>query len=61
MHKYFASLMAEDPFPVEKLHISPAAAHPLQPTLPPVASSTHGDFDNDPGTQRAVVDFVKSR
>ena len=61
MHKYFASLMAEDPFPVEKLHISPAAAHPLQPTLPPVASSTHGGFDNDPGTQRAVVEFVKSR
>ena len=61
MHKYFTSLMADDPFPVEKLHVSPAAAHPQQPTLPPVASSTHGGFDNDPGTQRAVVDFVKSK
>lgn len=59
MHNYFTSLMASDPFPVKKLHVSPAAAQ--QPSVPPVASSTHGGFDNDPGTQRAVVDFVKSK
>lgn len=59
MHKYFTSLMAQDPFPVKKLHVSPAAADPQRPDVPPVASSTHGGFDNDRGTQREVVDFVK--
>lgn len=56
MHKFFKKL---DAFPINKLHISPSAIDPQHPEWPPVASSTHGGFDNDRGTQREVVNFIK--
>lgn len=55
MHKFFQKL----DLPITRLHISPAAANPQRPDEPPVASSTHGGFDNDRGTQREVVAFIK--
>jgi hypothetical protein len=36
---------------------SPGGALPGE-AGPPVGSSTHGGFDNDPGTQRRVVEFI---
>ena len=56
MQKYF------DPYakhlPPATTHVSPAAADPMRPDVPPVASSTHGGFDNDPGTQAQVLRFI---
>jgi len=56
MQKYF------DPYakhlPPVTTHVSPAAADPEHPDVPPVASSTHGGFDNDPGTQAQVLRFI---
>jgi hypothetical protein len=37
---------------------SPGGALPGE-VGPPVGSSTHGGFDNDPGTQRRVVEFIR--
>ncbi|RZL88752.1 MAG: hypothetical protein EOP82_21920 [Variovorax sp.] len=56
MQKYF------DPYgktlPNTTVHVSPGAPDPQRPGVPPVASSTHGGFDNDRGTQAEVVRFI---
>jgi hypothetical protein len=46
-------------FPVGKVHVSPGPADAGNAGMLPVASSTHGGFDNDKGTQREIVKFVK--
>jgi len=56
MQKYFDPLAAKIPAAVT--HVSPAAPDPTRPGVPPVASSTHGGFDNDAGTQAEVVRFI---
>lgn len=56
MQKYFDALLPR--LPAATVHVSPAASDPATPDVPPVASSTHGGFDNDAGTQAQVVRFI---
>ena len=56
MQRYFDPYRAA--LPPVTTHVSPAAPDPANPDVPAVASSTHGGFDNDPGTQAQVVRFI---
>jgi len=56
MQKYFDPYAAS--LPKLKVHVSPSTPSPSRPGVPPVASSTHGGFDNDPGTKAEIVRFI---
>ena len=43
----------------DALHVSPEGSAPANARVLPVASSTHGGFDNDKGTQQQVIAFIK--
>jgi pimeloyl-ACP methyl ester carboxylesterase len=56
MERYFR----DAGIPCDAVHVSPAGSRPPGAAgLPPVASSTHGGFDNDEGTQQQVIAFIK--
>lgn len=57
MQKYFDAYAKE--IPSAKVHVSPGQDVSTLPDEPPVASSTHGGFDNDPGTKAKIVRFIK--
>lgn len=57
MQKYFDSYAAG--LGKVKVHVSPAASNSNRAAVPPVASSTHGGFDNDPGTKAEIVRFIR--
>ncbi len=58
MQKYFDAAAAD--LPRTSVHVSPAARDPKKPDAIPVASSSHGGFDNDPGTQAVVLGFIQA-
>ncbi|SSW69528.1 hypothetical protein [Achromobacter agilis] len=55
MERYFR----DAGIPCDAVHVSPTGSQPSGGGLPPVASSTHGGFDNDKGTQQHVIAFIK--
>lgn len=55
MDRYFQSAG----IPCDAVHISPAGNPPANTETLPIASSTHGGFDNDKGTQQQVIAFIK--
>lgn len=55
MEKYFRKAN----IPCDAVHVSPAGSHSPASRIQPVASSTHGGFDNDKGTQQQVIAFIK--
>lgn len=55
MERYFR----EAGIPCDAVHVSPAGGLSPASRLQPVASSTHGGFDNDKGTQQQVIAFIK--
>jgi hypothetical protein len=55
MDRYFR----DSGIPCDALHISPEGSGLSSSGDPPVASSTHGGFDNDKGTQQQVTTFIK--
>ncbi|EHK64117.1 hypothetical protein KYC_22286 [Achromobacter arsenitoxydans SY8] len=55
MERYFR----DAGIPCDAVHVSPAGGQSSAPRIPPVASSTHGGFDNDKGTQQQVIAFIK--
>ena len=57
MQKYFDSYARS--LGKVKVHVSPAASSSSRTAVPPVASSTHGGFDNDPGTKAEVIRFIR--
>ena len=56
MQKYFDPYSAG--LPDVKVHVSPGLPEAARPDVPPVASSTHGGFDNDPGTKAEIIRFI---
>ena len=56
MQKYFDPYAAG--LPGVTVHISPGLPEAERPNIPPVASSTHGGFDNDPGTKVEIIRFI---
>ena len=58
MQKYFDPYAAG--LPNVKVHVSPGLPEAARPDVPPVASSTHGGFDNDPGTKAEIIRFILS-
>ncbi|WP_313623859.1 C1 family peptidase [Achromobacter sp.] len=54
MERYFR----DAGIPCDAVHVSPEGSQSASRT-PPVASSTHGGFDNDKGTQQQVIAFIK--
>ena len=55
MERYFR----DAGIPCDAIHVSPAGSHSAASRIQPVASSTHGGFDNDKGTQQQVIAFIK--
>jgi len=55
MERYFR----EAAIPCDAVHVSPAGSPSATARVAPVASSTHGGFDNDKGTQQQVIAFIK--
>jgi hypothetical protein len=55
MERYFR----EAAIPCDAVHVSPAGSPSATARVVPVASSTHGGFDNDKGTQQQVIAFIK--
>lgn len=59
MDRYFR----EAGIPCDRLLLSPSGADPASAVsadaIAPVASSTHGGFDNDRGAQQAILRFIK--
>ena len=59
MQKYFDAYAAS--LPKARVHVSPAAPNPARPGVSPIASSTHGGFDDDPGTKAEIVRFILNK
>ena len=57
MQKYFDATVSD--LPRTTVHVSPAARDSKRQDVNPVASTTHGGFDNDPGTQAEVLRFIQ--
>jgi len=57
MQKYFDALARD--LPNATIHVSPATGGARTPGVMPVSASSHGAFDNDPGTQAEVLRFIK--
>ena len=57
MQKYFDAAASD--LPRTTVQVSPGARDPNRPEVIPVASSSHGGFDNDPGTQAEVLRFIQ--
>lgn len=55
MERYFR----DAGIPCDAVHVSPAGSPSGASRVVPVASSTHGGFDNDKGTQQQVIAFIK--
>lgn len=55
MERYFR----DAGIPCDAVHVSPEGSPSGGSRIPPVASSTHGGFDNDKGTQQQVIAFIK--
>lgn len=58
MQRFFDAY-APQHLPEARVFVSPMLAQPGSDGLTPVASSTHGSFDNDPGTRERVIRFIQ--